>query len=111
MIIEERDYRAKAGKLAQFVKTYGEFGLPIQLKYLGTFRGYFTSEIGELNHVVAWWSYDSLGDREARRARMMADPLWAEYLARTVGLLDVQSSRILKPVSFSPLGGDAPKAT
>ena len=37
-------------------------GLPIQLELLGEFLGYFTTEIGELNHVVAWWKYDNLGD-------------------------------------------------
>lgn len=106
MIVEERDYRTRAGQTARFVKAYGEHGLPIQLRHLGTFHGYFTSEIGELNHVVAWWSYDSLDDRAARRARMMADPEWAGYLAQIDGMLDIQTTRILKPASFSPLGGD-----
>ena len=103
MIIEERDYTVKAGKLATFVETYRDHGLQLQLEYLGTFHGYFTSEIGELNHVVAWWSFDSLGDRQDRRARMLADPRWQGYLARVVDLLQLQTTRILSPVSFSPL--------
>lgn len=103
MIVEERDYRARQGKLATFVAIYGEHGLPIQLEHLGTFLGYFTTEIGELNHVVAWWSYDSLDDRQVRRDRMMQDPRWGGYLKMTEGLLDLQSSRILKPTAFSPL--------
>lgn len=103
MIIEERDYTARPGKLAAFVETYREHGLPIQTEHLGTFHGYFTTEIGELNHVVAWWAYNSLADREARRARMLADPRWAEYLGRVDDLLQLQSTRILKPTSFSPL--------
>lgn len=110
MIIEERDYRTKAGQTAAFVASYGQYGLPLQLKYLGTFHGYFTSEIGELNHVVAWWSYDSLDDRAARRARMQADPEWSGYLRRIDGMLDLQTNRILKPASFSPLGGDGKPA-
>jgi hypothetical protein len=103
MIIEERDYTARPGKLATFVDTYREYGLPIQLEYLGTFHGYFTTETGELNHVVAWWSFASLGDREERRARMLADPRWADYLAKVVDLLQLQTTRILKPTAFSPL--------
>ena len=103
MIYEERDYRIKAGKLAEFVCLYGEFGLPLQKEHLGTFIAYFTSEIGELNHVVALWSYESLNDRMARRARMLADPRWQDYLKRVDGLIDVQNSRILSPVSYSPL--------
>ena len=103
MIIEERDYRIKAGRLQQFVKTYEEYGLEIQKAYLGTLLGYFTSEIGELNHVVAWWSYESLQDRQIRRETMLADPRWQEYLSRVIDLIDVQNTRILRPVSFSPL--------
>ena len=103
MIIEERDYRVKAGKLGQFVAAYEKHGLPIQLELLGTFLGYFTTEIGELNHVVAWWSYESLDERQARRDRMMADPRWQEYLRMVDGLLDVQNTRLLRPTSFSPI--------
>lgn len=103
MIVEERDYRVKAGLLADFVEAYSDEGLAIQLEPLGTFHGYFTSEIGELNHVIAWWSYDSLGDRMARRAKMLADPRWHAYLKRVKGMLEVQNSRILIPTAFSPL--------
>lgn len=103
MIYEERDYRIKAGKLAEFVALYGEYGLPLQKEHLGRFIAYFTSEIGELNHVVALWGYDSLDDRAARRKRMLADPRWQDYLKRVDGLIDIQNSRILNPVSYSPL--------
>ena len=103
MIYEERDYRIKAGRLAQFVKIYGEHGLPLQKEHLGTFVAYFTTEIGELNHVVALWGYESLGDRERRRAAMLADPRWQDYLARVVDLIEIQTTRILHPVSYSPL--------
>lgn len=103
MVYEERDYRVKAGKLAQFVGLYEKHGLPIQVELLGKFMGYFTTEIGELNHVVAIWGYDSLDDRQARRDRMMADPRWHEYLKMVDGLLDVQNTRVLRPVSFSPM--------
>lgn len=103
MIVEERDYTVRPGRLAAFVETYHEHGLPTQLEYLGTFHGYFTTEIGELNHVVAWWSFDSLDDRQARRARMLADPRWPLYLARVVDMLHLQTTRMLAPVSFSPL--------
>lgn len=103
MIVEERDYRVKAGKLAQFISLYEQHGLPIQRELLGTFIGYFTTELGELNHVVAWRAYDSLDDRQARRDRMMADPRWQAYLKMVDGMLDVQQTRILRPTSFSPL--------
>jgi hypothetical protein len=103
MYIEERDYIVKPGNVPTFISRYEQHGLPVQLEYLGTFHGYFTSEIGELNHVVAWWSWNSLDERQERRGRMMADPRWPVYLDMVTHLLERQSTRILKPVSFSPL--------
>ena len=49
MYIEERDYIVKPGNVPTFISRYEQHGLPVQLEYLGTFHGYFTSEIGELN--------------------------------------------------------------
>jgi hypothetical protein len=103
MVYEERDYRIKAGKLAEFVQIYGEHGLPLQKEHLGTFIAYFTTEIGELNHVVALWSYQSLDERVAKRRTMLADPRWQDYLRPVDGLIDIQTSRILNPVPYSPL--------
>jgi len=103
MIVEERDYRIKPGKLKQFIETYQAHGLQLQIEFLGRFHGYFTTEIGELNHVVAWWSYESLDDRQERRSRMSADPRWQDYLTKVVDLIDIQNSRILLPTAFSPL--------
>jgi hypothetical protein len=103
MIYEERDYRIRAGKLAEFVRLYGEHGLPLQKEHLGRFHAYFTTEIGELNHVVALWSYESLDDRMERRQKMLADPRWQDYLKRVDGLIDKQNSRILTPVAYSPM--------
>jgi hypothetical protein len=103
MIVEERDYRLKPGKLGLFVSTYEKHGLPLQLKHLGKFLGYFTTAIGELNHVVALWGYEGLDDRARRRAAMLADPQWQEYLGMVADYLDVQNTRILTPSSFSPI--------
>jgi hypothetical protein len=103
MIVEERDYRLKPGKLGLFVSTYEKHGLPLQLKHLGRFLGYFTTEIGELNHVVALWGYEGMDDRARRRAAMLADPQWQEYLSMVADYLDVQNTRILIPSNFSPI--------
>ena len=103
MIVEERDYRLKPGKLGLFVNTYEKHGLPLQVKHLGKFLGYFTTEIGELNHVVALWGYEGLDDRARRRAAMLADPQWQEYLGMVADYLDVQNTRIMTPSSFSPI--------
>lgn len=103
MIIEERDYRIKPGKTMQFVSLYETYGLPIQKEYLDNLLGYFVTEIGELNHVVAWWGFASLDDRVARRQRMLALPEWQSYLDRVTDFIDVQNTRILNPMHFSPI--------
>ncbi|MBY6005042.1 NIPSNAP family protein [Salipiger bermudensis] len=103
MIYEERDYHIKPGKLQTFVGLYRDHGVELQKKHLGTFISYFTTEIGELNHVVALWGYESLDQRAEMRARMLADPEWSAYLGMVDGLIQSQNSRILTPVDFSPL--------
>lgn len=103
MLIEERDYRIKAGHLHQFVRAYQVHGLELQKAHLGKFIGYFTTELGELNHVVALWGYESLDHRLEARDRMMADPAWQNYLEAVVGLVDTQHTRILRPTTFSPI--------
>lgn len=100
MILEERDYRLKPGKAPTFLQIYEKFGLPVQRRHLGEPYGFFTSEIGELNHVVAMWRYNDLNDRAERRAAMLLDPDWPGYLSKIDGLIDVQNIRILTPAGF-----------
>ena len=103
MFVEERIYTLHPGKVAEMVRLYGEEGLALQSRYLGKFIGYFTTETGNLNQVVFMWGYDSLDDRDARRARMNQDPDWQRYLGKVVHLLVSQENRILRPTSFSPI--------
>lgn len=103
MIYEERDYTIYPGKLATFVGLYRDYGVELQKKYLGTFVAYFTPELGELNHVVALWGYESLDQRAEMRAKMLRDPEWSSYLDRVDGLIQSQTTRILTPTDFSPL--------
>jgi hypothetical protein len=105
MIIDQRTYTAYPGKLAKWIRLYEEKALPLQLKYLGELIGFFQTEVGPLNQVVHIWKYDSMGDRERRRAAMMADPAWQDFLkeSEALGALHTQENKILSPVSFSPL--------
>jgi len=52
MIIEERDYRVRHGKLAEFIGLYGQHGLPIQKEHLGKFLGYFTTDVMPSSSVM-----------------------------------------------------------
>jgi hypothetical protein len=103
MILEERDYHIIPGRMAEFIATYERLGVEIQKAELGELVGHFVSDIGELNHVVALWRYDNIADREERRARMLANPGWADYLTAIKGMIERQSIRILKPTSISPM--------
>jgi hypothetical protein len=104
MITELRTYTTKPGRAGEFVKLYEAMALPLQTRYLGGLIGFYVSELGALNQVIHLWRYQSLADREARRAQLEADPAWAEYRA-ALTKLDVmveQHSSILRPTAFSP---------
>ena len=103
MIVEMRTYTVQPGKTALWVDYYAKHGLPAQQRMLGKLIGFFTSEIGTLNQVVHIWAYESLADREQRRAAIMKDPEWQAYLRDQPLVLLAQESQILNPTSFSPL--------
>jgi NIPSNAP len=103
MIVEQRIYTLRPGKVAEMVRLYREEGLAMQLQYLGKFIGYFTTETGNLNQVVFMWGYDSLDDRAARRERMAQDPAWQRYVEKVVGIVVNQENVLLRPTEFSPI--------
>jgi hypothetical protein len=80
MIVEERCYTLKPGTVALYYQDYDPRGLRIQRRILGNLIGYFHTEIGELNQVVHLWGYESLAERERRRALLAADTEWQDYL-------------------------------
>ena len=103
MIVEQRTYRFKAGKVPTFMAIYEEKGLEIQKRILGNLIGYFATEIGPLNETMHLWGYASLDDRAARRAALMADEGWRAFLAEILPLLEMQETKILLPTGFSPI--------
>lgn len=102
MILEERIYTCHAGKAPQYVQMYEAEGFAIQRPILGHLVGYFTTEIGPLNQVVHMWAYESMEDRAARRARLLADPAWRTYAVKVQPFVLTQENRILVPTRFSP---------
>ena len=103
MIIEERCYTLKPGTLRIYYEDYDPRGLDIQTRILGNLIGYFHTEIGELNQVVHLWGYDSLAERERRRALLAADAEWQAYLKQSPDIVVRMESRILVPAPFSPI--------
>ncbi len=103
MIVDHRTYTIVSGRTAEYMERYEKEGLPIQMKHLGRLVGYFVSDIGPLNQIVHIWAYEDIADREARRARMAADPEWQAFIKSNVGLFTAQENKILKPTKFSPI--------
>ena len=103
MIVDERTYTLRPGKLKEWMTLYEKEGLEVQTKHLDRLVGFFTTDIGTLNQIVHWWAYDSYAERERRRAGMVGDPQWQAYLAKAVPLIEKMENRILTPLPFSPL--------
>ena len=103
MIVEERTYHVFTGRLGEAVRLYAEEGTELQQRVLGNLIGAFTVDIGDLSSIVQLWGYESLGEREQRRARLQADETWKDFLKRLTPLIHTQRNRILVPTSFSPI--------
>ena len=103
MIVEERTYHVHTGKLNEVVRLYAEEGTEVQQRHLGNLIGAFTVDIGDLSSIVQLWGYDSLDERQERRARLQADETWKSFLQRLTPLIHTQRNRILVPTAFSPI--------
>ena len=105
MIIDHRTYSFRPGTVKRWLEKYEKDGLPIQRKHLGEFIGIFTTEVGNLHEVVFMWAYESLADREQRRANMEADPDWLTFIEEIWELDAIveQKIKMLRPVPYSPL--------
>lgn len=104
MIVEHRTYTFRPGMVDSWMQKYEAEGLPVQKKHLNRFLGLYVSEIGHLHTTVLMWGYDSLADREARRAAMYADPDWQKFIGEVWALNAIQSQdvMIMNPAPFSP---------
>jgi len=103
VIVEQRDYHVYTGKLPELVRLYESEGIPLQEEILGGLVGAFTTDIGALSTYTTLWRYESYGEREEKRARLLADERWQAFLRKVQPLMHTQQNRILVPTSFSPL--------
>ncbi|MDB5851701.1 MAG: domain containing protein [Rhodoferax sp.] len=103
MIVEERIYKIRNGRMARYLQLVRDEGLPIQQPILGHLLGYFTTEIGTLSTVVHLWGYADLQDRTLRRQRLAADARWQTFVPKLAELIEQADNRILLPTDFSPL--------
>jgi len=103
MFYEIRTYQLKNGAAPDYLKVVEDEGIAIQSRHLGALVAYFHSEIGPLNEIVHIWAYASLDDREARRARLMADAEWLTFLPKIRDLIVSGDNKIMKLARFSPV--------
>jgi hypothetical protein len=103
MIIEQRTYTMHTGKMAEFLKVYAEYGAPVQVPILGNFIGAMTTEVGPLNQYIHLWGYENLGERERRRAELVAHPDWPTYMGKALPLILNMENKICVPTAFSPI--------
>ena len=104
MIIDHRVYHLLPGRTPAQLKLYGELAYPVQLRYMGEPHYYLVAESGQLNTLVHGWVYESAGDREQKRARMMADPDWKHFLTENAkaGNVIEQRTSLMTPAPFAP---------
>ena len=100
MIVEERIYTLKVGKVMEYFRIYEKTGLELQKKILGNLVGYYQTETGALNHLVHMWAYEDMNDRGRRRAELFSNPDWLRYIQESGGLVERQENRILSPAPF-----------
>ena len=103
MIVEQRDYHIRTGKLKEIVALYRDEGIEIQQEILGNLLGWFVVDVGALSTVVSMWGYDSAAQREERRALLQQDERWQAFLPKIQPLIHTQQNRLLVPTSFSPI--------
>jgi hypothetical protein len=103
VIVEERIYRIRNGRMGRYLQLVREEGLAIQQPILGQLVGYFTTEIGVLSQVTHMWAYADLEDRRRRRQQLADDPRWQAFLPKLAENIEQAENRILLPTDFSPL--------
>jgi hypothetical protein len=105
VLVDHRTYRIKPGFVAKHLDIYEKHGFAAQTRNLGQPVAYMFAESGDLNTVVHLWAYEDAADRAAKRARMIADPEWQEYLRHLneSGLLLEQRTSLMIPAKFAPL--------
>jgi hypothetical protein len=105
MIVDVRTYRCRAGGVGPQLAMYEKHGLAAQVRHLGQPFAYLVAETGELNTFVHLWAYENAGEREQKRAGMMNDPEWKEYVKMTgdAQYLVHQRTSLMVPTSFAPI--------
>lgn len=99
-IIDHRIYTIKPRCMPKFLEVFESLAMPILRKHLGEPIGFYVASIGTLNQVVHLWGYRDLEDYEKRSLARDTDPEFQNYLKASEGLIVMQESQIVKPITF-----------
>jgi NIPSNAP protein len=105
VLVDHRTYRIKPGMTQGHLEIYEKYGFATQSRHLGTPLAYMFAESGEMNTIVHLWAYEDAADRATRRAAMLADPEWRNYLGKLneSGYLMEQKTSLMIPAKFCPI--------
>src|SRR6516165_1235171 len=105
VLVDVRTYQVKTGKLPQELDLYAKHGMAEQIRHFGAPLAYLHEESGDLNTIVHLWTFEDAADRIRRRAAMMLDPEWLNYLklADEAEYLVEQRNSLMVPASFAPI--------
>jgi hypothetical protein len=105
VLVDHRTYRIKPGMTQGHLEIYEKYGFATQSRHLGTPIAYMFAESGDMNTIVHLWGYEDAADRAKRRAAMLADPEWRNYLGKLneSGYLMEQKTSLMIPAKFCPI--------
>lgn len=102
MLIEQITYVLHPGKAPALVAAYEQEGAAVIQANLGRMIAFLQAEVGGMDEVSHLWMFSNAADREARHAKLLADPAWQRF-AQTYGhLLVSRRNQLWRPASFSP---------
>ncbi len=102
MIIDHRTYNIKPERIKEYLNIFETEALPLQLKYLNYYLGYYVTEIGPQDQLIPLWGYVDYADMEERRNARNADPAWQVFIEKTRDMVISQDTKIIRPTAFSP---------
>ncbi|KAI9889506.1 MAG: hypothetical protein M1814_005200 [Vezdaea aestivalis] len=100
-LFELRSYTLHPGNLLEW-ETHWRKGLKARREVMEGVGAWFV-QIGELNTVHHLWQFADLEERKLRRERSWGVEGWAETVHKTVPLIQSMRSRVLIPMSWSPI--------
>ena len=103
MIIEMRTYRLKPGSVPEATKRFGEAVEGSGRSKISPLGAFFHTEVGPLNRIIHCWPYESLDDRDKKRAAGMKLEGWPPKIQE---FIEEMESKIINLAPFSPARGD-----